>query len=135
MTVTASLQLYAPETYPTRRAEIRAYTVAAFRVAQGSDQLSLVAMPKAIVDFLVKGRAIGYWKEKGWLSEGTDGYRLSAEGLVLCQSALAQQLPTHNTTAGDVQYWVDQFLQNSRLPRSATIVVNTPSHLLASSSN
>lgn len=113
------LQLFAPATYPTARAELRAYTVAAFRVAQGSDQLSLIAMSKPIVDFLVKKRAIGYWKEKGWLEESEVGYRLSPAGLVLCQSALAAQLPTHNTTANQVGYWVDQFMNNTQLSRTA----------------
>ena len=115
------LRLFAPEAYPTGRAELRAYTVAAFRVAQGSDQLSLIPMSKPIVDFLVKRRAIGYWKEKGWLEESDAGYRLSPAGLVLCQSALATQLPTHNTTADHVMYWVDQFLSNTGLPRTAVI--------------
>jgi hypothetical protein len=55
MTSKQSLQLFAPETYPTKPTEIRAYTIAAFRVAQTSNQLSLVAMQKSIVGFLVKG--------------------------------------------------------------------------------
>lgn len=113
------IQLFAPAVYPTARTELRAYTIAAFRVAQRSEQLSLIAMPKPIVDFLVKGRAVGYWQEKGWLTEQQDGYHLSAEGLVVCQSALAEQLPTHNTSATNVEYWVSQFLNNTTLPRSA----------------
>ncbi|OGS97874.1 MAG: hypothetical protein A3K04_04685 [Gallionellales bacterium RBG_16_56_9] len=124
MPAIGSIQLYAPDTYPTKRAEIRAYTIAAFRVSQQSDQLSLVAMPKAIVDFLIKGRAIGYWNEKRWLTETPDGYRLTAEGLVICQSALAEQLPTHNTTARNVEYWVNQFRHNTKLPRSAAFGPN-----------
>jgi hypothetical protein len=78
-------------------------------------------MSKPIIDFLVKKRAIGYWKEKGWLEESHTGYRLSPAGLVLCQSALAAQLPTHNTTADHVRYWVDQFVSNTELPRAAVI--------------
>lgn len=111
-------RLFAPARYPTARAEIRAYTIAAFRIAQGSDQLSLVAMPKNVIAFLVKGRAIGYWQEKGWLEEEAVAYRLTPEGLVVCQSALAQQLPSHNTRATNVAFWVNQFQTNSSLPRS-----------------
>jgi hypothetical protein len=111
---------YAPNLYPTNRTEIRAYTIAAFRVAQRSDQLSLVPMPKALVDFLIKERAVSYWKMKQWLEEDNQCYRLSADGLVVCQSALAAQLPTHNTTARSTEYWVAQFQQNTQLPRTAT---------------
>ena len=119
MTLQTSIELFAPAIYPRARAELRAYTIAAFRVAQASDQLSLIAMPKPIVEFLIKGRAIGYWKEKGWLTEQQDGYSLSADGLVVCQSALADQLPTHNTSSKDVGFWVEQFLNNRDLPRRA----------------
>jgi hypothetical protein len=112
-----TLKLFAPDTYPTKRTEIRAYTIAAFRVAQGSDQLSLVPMSKPIVDFLTKRRAVGYWKEQGWLEEQEGSYRLTAPGLVTCQSALANQLPSHNTSATHVSYWETQFRHNTDLPR------------------
>lgn len=112
-----TIELYTPETYPTKQSEIRAYTVAAFRTAQASDQLSLIPMRKDVINFLVKRRALGYWKEKGWLEEGNDSYRLTAAGLVICQSALANQLPSHNTSAAEVGYWVDQFRSNRALPR------------------
>ncbi len=115
-----AIQLFAPETYPTKQTEVRAYTVAAFRTAQNSDQLSLVPMRKDVVDFLVKRRALGYWKDKGWLEEGGDGYRLTAAGLVICQSALANQLASHNTSAAEVGYWAHQFCSNQALPRKAT---------------
>ncbi len=115
-----STTYYAPDLYPTKRTEIRAYTIAAFRVAQRSNQLSLVPMPKALVDFLIKERAVSYWKMKQWLEEDSECYRLSAGGLVVCQSALAAQLPTHNTTARNTEYWVTQFQQNTQLPRTAT---------------
>ena len=111
-------QLFAPALYPSARFELRAYTIAAFRVAQRSEQLSLIIMPKGIIDFLIKGRAIGYWKKKGWLIELPDGYHLSAEGLVLCQSALADQLSTHNTSAASVEFWEREFRTNSSLPRT-----------------
>jgi hypothetical protein len=116
----AHIQLFAPDVYPTGRTELRAYTVAAFRIAQGSDQLSLVAMAKPVLDFLVKARALGYWVEKSRLIREDACYRLTPEGLVICQSALAQQLPTHNTTATQVGYWVHQFRWNNELPRGGS---------------
>lgn len=112
------IQLFAPELYPTSKAELRAYTIAAFRVAQRSEQLSLIAMPKPIIDFLMKDSAVKYWKTKEWLTEESDGYHLSAAGLVVCQSALAGELPTHNTNVTNVEYWLGQFLNNTALPRS-----------------
>ena len=110
--------LFAPAVYPSARVEIRAYAIAAFRVAQNNDQLSLIAMPKRMIHFLVKVRAIGYWKEKRWLTEQSDGYRLTTDGLVVCQSALADQLPTHNTAATNVEFSVHQFRTNTSLSRS-----------------
>jgi hypothetical protein len=118
-----SLQLFAPIDYPKRRIEIRAYTIASFRVAQRSDQLSLIAMPKLIIEFLMKESAIRYWKGKGWLLEGEHNYKLSQLGLVICQSALATQLPSHNTNAESVAYWEYQFQQNTLLPRNTTISI------------
>lgn len=118
------LELFAPETYPTARTEIRAYTIAAFRVAQSSDQLSLVQMPKDVIDFLTKRRATGYWKQQGWLEEADGDYKLTAAGLVTCQSALASQLGTHNTSASEVSYWEAQFRHNSNLPRRASFEVS-----------
>jgi len=113
------IQLFAPAVYPTSRFDIRAYTIAAFRIAQKSDQLSLVAMSMPIIDFLIKDRAIRYWKKKEWLNEHEDGYHLTPEGLVVCQSALADQLSTHNTNAASINFWVNEFRTNNSLPRSA----------------
>lgn len=115
-----TVMLYAPDIYPTNRIEMRAYTIAAFRVAQQSDQLSLVPMSKEILIFLMKERAIAYWKGNQWLEETDNLFKLSASGLVLCQSALAAQLPTHNTTATNTEYWEAQFRTNTHLSRRAT---------------
>jgi hypothetical protein len=120
---TSVFQLHAPATYPTSRVQIRAYTVAAFRVAQASDQLSLVPMRKDVLDFLIKGRALGYWLENRWLERDGDAYRLTKDGLVTCQSALAAQLKTHNTDASTVAYWVEQFQSNAALGRHETFDV------------
>ncbi|MNP43146.1 hypothetical protein D3C76_1369470 [compost metagenome] len=117
------LQLFAPDVFPSAHSELRAYTVAAFRVAQGSDQLSLVAMSKPVLDFLVKRRALGYWVGQNRLIQEGQSYRLTADGLVVCQSALAEQLSTHNTTADQVAYWVNEFCSNSELPRTAIFQV------------
>jgi hypothetical protein len=113
-----ALRLFAPKDYPTKHAERRAYTIAAFRIAQESDQLSLVSMPKPVITFFMKDTATQYWMKKGWLHERDDAFHLSGEGLVICQSALAEQLASHNTDAATVQYWVQQFTSNTSLPRS-----------------
>jgi hypothetical protein len=109
--------LYAPDIYPRKHAEIRAYTVAAFRVAQGSDQLSLVAMRKELLRFLVKDRALRYWTTMGWLRERDGSVSLTAEGLAQCQQALAGQLASHNTGAGHIAFWIREFTLNAALPR------------------
>lgn len=116
----SSIRLFAPTIYPTVRTQVRAYTIGAFRVAQNSEQLSLVPMRKDVLEFLVKERALGYWVEKGWLESDSGTYRLTKDGLVTCQSALATQLQTHNTDASTVAYWVDQFQSNSNFPRHET---------------
>ena len=113
-------QLFAPEIYPKARKEMRAYTIAAFRVAQSSEQLSLIPMSKTIISFLLKERATGYWKENEWLIEHENSFNLSASGLVICQNALAEQLTTHNTSTEHVEFWVDQFFNNTSLPRKFT---------------
>lgn len=115
-----TLQLFAPDVFPSAPAEVRAYTVAAFRIAQRSDQLSLIAMSKPLLEFLLKKRALGYWIQKSRLIEVDLGYRLTDQGLVICQSALADQLATHNTTADRVAYWENEFRRNSQLPRAET---------------
>ncbi|EZP32702.1 hypothetical protein [Pseudomonas sp. RIT288] len=118
-----NLQLFAPEAFPTAHSEVRAYTIAAFRVAQASDQLSLIAMSKPLLEFLVKKRALGYWLSRGRLIQEVHGYRLTERRLVDCQSALALQLPTHNTTASQVAFWVNEFCSNAELKRTATFEI------------
>lgn len=116
----STLQLFAPDVFPSSPGEKRAYIIAAFRIAQRSDELSLITMSKPLLVFLLKKRALGYWIQKGWLIEEEDGYHLTARGLDVCQSALADQLATHNTTADQVTYWVNEFRSNSQLPRAET---------------
>jgi len=119
MTSQSQFELFAPNQYPKAHRELRAYTIAAFRVAQNSEQLSLISMPKPLIDFLLRDKAIDYWQKNGWLIENSDGYRLSPDGLVICQSALAEQLPSHNTNTINASFWEDQFRNNHTLPRHA----------------
>ena len=118
-----NLQLFAPEAFPTAHSEVRAYTIAAFRVAQASDQLSLIAMSKPLLEFLVKKRALGYWLSRGRLIQEVHGYRLTVRGIFDCQCALSLQLPTHNTTASQVAFWVNEFCSNAELKRTATFEI------------
>jgi hypothetical protein len=112
--------LFSPENYPTKPTEIRAYTVAAFRLAQNSDQLSLIPMRKDLLLFLIKERALGYWLAKGRLKDGGNVITLTPDGLVVCQQALANQLTIYNATPSEVQYWTLQFTRNNSLPRQTT---------------
>jgi hypothetical protein len=62
-----TLPLFAPEVFPVAHSEVRAYIIAAFRVAQASDQMSLIAMSKPPLEFLVRRCALGYWVSRGRL--------------------------------------------------------------------
>jgi hypothetical protein len=127
--LTQPVKFYAPEDFPEKQAEIRAYTVAAFRVAQSglaasAEPLAPVDMQRNLVDFLIKGRAIDYWKKQRWLQGDGMTYRLTEEGLAIC----AKSPLTASGTPGpaDVAYWDSQFRSNSSLPRKKTLRVALP---------
>jgi hypothetical protein len=76
-------------------------------------------MQRNLVDFLIKGRAIDYWKKQRWLQGDGMTYRLTEEGLAICakSDAAAAAGPT------DVGYWETQFRNNAALPRKKTLRV------------
>ena len=124
--LTQPVKFYAPEDFPEKQAEIRAYTIAAFRVAQSgavpSDApLAPVDMQRNLVDFLIKGRAIDYWKKQRWLQGTGMTYRLTEEGLAICAKAPAAAGATPGPA--DVGYWETQFRENATLGRKKTIRV------------
>lgn len=124
--LTQPVKFYAPDDFPEKQAEIRAYTIAAFRVAQSgavpSDApLAPVDMQRNLVDFLIKGRAIDYWKKQRWLQGTGMTYRLTEEGLAICAKAPAAAGTPPGPT--DVGYWETQFRENAALGRKKTIRV------------
>ena len=126
MPLTQPVRFYAPEDFPDKQAEIRAYTIAAFRVAQSGaaeagEPLSLADMQRNLVDFLIKGRALDYWKKQHWLQSTGMTYRLTEQGLAICQKAAAPASPSAGPA--DVSYWEKQFRENAALPRKKTIRV------------
>lgn len=130
--LTQPVKFYAPEDFPEKQAEIRAYTVAAFRVAQSgiaasAAPLAAVDMQRNLVDFLIKGRAIDYWKKQRWLQGDGMTYRLTEEGLAICAKS-PTAAPAAPATAGatDVAYWEQQFRANAALPRKKTLRVRVP---------
>lgn len=124
--LTQPVKFYAPEEFPEKQAEIRAYTIAAFRVAQSaalrSDApLALVDMQRNLVDFLIKGRAIDYWKKQRWLQSTGMAYRLTEEGLAICAKTPAAAAAASGPA--DVGYWEMQFRENAALARKKIIRV------------
>jgi len=122
---TQPVKLFAPADFPQKQAEIRAYTVAAFRIASvasvasvggGGGDLSLLDMPKKIVDFLIKGRALDYWKKQQWLQATPTSYRLTEAGLEICRKADG----VASAGAADAGWWEGQFVANTQWPRYKT---------------
>ena len=128
--LTQPVKFYAPEDFPEKQAEIRAYTVAAFRVAQSgaapsAEPLAPVYMQRNLVDFLIKGRAIDYWKKQRWLQGDGMTYRLTEEGLAICAKSPSTGAMPAGAAPGptDVAYWEQQFRENAALPRKKTLRV------------
>jgi hypothetical protein len=124
--LTQPVKFFAPEDFPEKQAEIRAYTVAAFRVAQSGAAtseapLAAVDMQRNLVDFLIKGRAIDYWKKQRWLQGDGMTYRLTEEGLAICAKSPTAAPAAPGPT--DVAWWEQQFRANASLPRKKTLRV------------
>lgn len=96
----------------TRNKEVRALTIAAFRVAQNSSQLSTARMNGDLLLFLLAGSrtAFKYWIEKGRLVEEAESFRLTPTGLAECQDTLLGNAGAYSTTEAKVQEWQHRFL-------------------------
>ena len=112
----------------SRNQEMRALTIAAFRVAQNNSQLSTRNMNGELLLYLLAGStsALGHWVTKGRLSPVSGGYALTPNGLAECQNTLLGLAGAYSTTEAKVLEWVtrlirgDQVAQLSRtFPRSA----------------
>lgn len=100
-----------------RNEEMRALTIAAFRVAQNQTQLSTRAMDGELLLYLLAGSAtaLGHWVSKGRLSQLQSGYQLTPTGLVECQDTLLGQAGSYNTTETKVQEWVTRLVHGDEV--------------------
>ena len=95
----------------SKNQEVRAMTIAAFRLAQNNDQLSQVGMSFALLRFLVadSDSAINHWTNKGRLaSTQPNTIVLTPEGLAECQNSLLGQAGAYSTTEDKVTEWVNR---------------------------
>jgi hypothetical protein len=102
-----------------RNEEMRAMTIAAFRVAQNNDQLSQKSMDVGTVDFLLANStsAINHWIKKSRLSRMPAGYRLEAAGIVECQNTLLGLSGAYSTTETKVRQWVNRMINGDEVAR------------------
>jgi hypothetical protein len=121
--------LFAANQYPTsnaeaeaiglnggRNKEMRALTIAAFRLAQNNTQLSTRVMDGELLLFLLAGStsALNHWVTKGRLSNAPNGYALSPSGLAECQNTLLGLAGAYSTTEAKVQEWVARLVHGDR---------------------
>jgi len=100
------LDLYSIDKYPTKKDELRAMTIAGFRVIQNSRQLDKRKMQTNVMRFLLSPKAISYWKSQGWLTPKgrTEIVSLTNEGLSVCSESLHDNAAT-NTTEYLITRW------------------------------
>lgn len=128
--VSASNTLFAASQYPrsasevramgligARNEEMRALTIAAFRVAQNNSQLSTRSMNAELLLFLVAGStsALNHWVSKGRLSKNPSAYSLTPVGLAECQNTLLGLSGTYSTTEAKVQEWVRRLVHGDHV--------------------
>lgn len=100
-----------------RNKEMRALTIAAFRVAQNNTQLSTRAMNGELLLHLLAGSttALNYWVGKGYLSSVSGGYALTPQGLAECQDTLLGLAEAYSTTEAKVQEWVTRVVNGDQV--------------------
>lgn len=110
--ITAPVTLHAAMQYPTGNKEVRAMTIAAFRCAQNSDELTGAAMDKALLKFLLADStsALSHWKKKDRLVETDSGYSLTEEGLAECQNSLDGLVKGYSPEESQVRAWMNRML-------------------------
>jgi hypothetical protein len=95
-----------------RNAEMRAMTIAAFRVAQNNEHISTRTMDANLLLFLLAGSTttIDYWQKVNRLVRSEDGFRLTPAGLTECQDSLLGRVGAYSTSEEAVQTWVQRML-------------------------
>jgi len=124
--ISDSIPLYAATRYPSsnneavsmglsrkRNKEMRAMTIAAFRIAQNNDQLSEAPMDSVLLLFLLANSttALDYWESKGRLAKTESRIALTPEGIAECQNTLLGHAGAYSTTEEKVTEWVTRMLQ------------------------
>lgn len=108
--------LYSSGSYENPLTEIgRGRTIAAFHVAQSSNELTDAETRRDILNFLMSPRAVGYWlNEKHWLEKGrkigrVEILKLTPEGLRTCANSL-----NGGASVGTSRSIVDQWIRRMR---------------------
>ena len=110
-----------------RNKEMRALTIAAFRVAQNNTQLSTRKMNCELLLHLLAGSttALSYWLDKGRLLRTPSGYALTPEGLAECQNTLLGLAGAYSTTEAKVQEWVVRLISGDQVATKARTFPST----------
>lgn len=100
-----------------RNTEMRAMTIAAFRVAQNNEQVSTRTMDAELLLFLLAGSTttIDYWQKVNRLVRSNDEFRLTPAGLTECQDSLLGRVGAYSTSEDAVQAWVDRMLHGDEV--------------------
>ncbi len=100
-----------------RNEEMRAMTIAAFRIAQNNTQLSQQSMDIDLLEFLLANStsAVGHWQRKRRLHRSDAFYRLTPIGITECQNTLLGLTGAYNTTERKVQEWIDRMLSGDNV--------------------
>jgi hypothetical protein len=103
--------------------EMRAMTIAAFRVAQNNTNLSNYMMATDLLKFLLgnSDSAIRHWVKQGRLENATAGIRLSQEGLNECHRSLEGATRGYNTRDSKVQEWINRMLNGDQVATESRV--------------
>ena len=131
----ATNTLYTAQSYPrsndeaaamglggSRNKEMRALTIAAFRLAQNNSQLSTRPMNSDLLLHLLAGSttALSYWEGKGRLVQMEGDFALTPDGLAECQDTLIGRAGAYSTTEANVQEWVTRMIHGDRIAQRAS---------------
>lgn len=122
--------LHAADRYPTSNAEaiamglsgskneeVRAMTIAAFRLAQNNTDLSSCMMDASLLKYLMADSesAIRHWVKQGRMESTVSGVRLSQEGINECFSSIEGSTRGYNTSELKVQEWINRMLDGDQV--------------------
>jgi hypothetical protein len=141
---TALITLYAAQSYPrsneeaaamglvgSRNKEMRALTIAAFRLAQNNSQLSTRPMNSELLLHLLANSttALSHWGKEGRLVRVKNDFSLTPDGLAECQDTLLGRAGAYSTTEANVQEWVTRMVQGDRVAKNARTFPQNAWHL------